>query len=133
MARPCPCGSGRAFDVCCRPLHQGALATTVEQLMRSRYSAYAVGDLDHVYRTWHPRTRPAELVQDPLLTWVSLEVLDATGTEVEFLACFTRAGRPGALDERSRFERRAGRWLYVDGDDLGADAARGRFSCRGPE
>ena len=26
--------------------------------MRSRYSAYAVGDTDYVWRTWHPRTRP---------------------------------------------------------------------------
>jgi SEC-C motif-containing protein len=87
--------------------------------MRSRYSAYAVGDLRHVFRTWHPRTRPVDLAPDPQLTWVSLEVLDATESEVEFLACFTRGATPGALHERSRFERRAGRWLYVDGDDLG--------------
>lgn len=117
VAGPCRCGSGLAYDDCCAPLHRGARARDVEQLMRSRYAAYALGDLGHVYRTWHPSTRPADLAPDPLLTWVSLEILDATDTAVEFIACFTRDGNPGALHERSRFERRAGRWLYVDGLD----------------
>jgi SEC-C motif-containing protein len=90
--------------------------------MRSRFTAYALGDLGHVDRTWHPRTRPDDLEPDPSLTWVSLEVLDVTETEVEFLARFTRAGKPGVLHERSRFERRAGRWLYVDGVDPGTGA-----------
>lgn len=87
--------------------------------MRSRYAAYALGDAGYVFRTWHPRTRPTDVVLDPEVRWVSLEVLDVTGTEVEFLACFTRVGRPGALHERSRFERRGGRWLYLDGVDPG--------------
>jgi SEC-C motif-containing protein len=91
--------------------------------MRSRYAAYAVGDLDHVFRTWHPRTRPDVLEPDPTLTWTGLRVLDVvaggredeTG-EVEFEASYDRGGTPGARRERSRFERRRGRWLYVDGD-----------------
>ena len=48
--------------------------------MRSRYAAYAVGDLDHVFRTWHPRTRPDDLSPDPDLTWTGLEILDASAT-----------------------------------------------------
>jgi SEC-C motif-containing protein len=120
---PCPCGSGAAYGVCCGPLHDGKPAETTEALMRSRYSAYAIGHVDHVFRTWHPRTRPADLSPAPDLTWLGLEVLDAvdggpqddTG-EVEFRARFrTRSGEQ-ALHERSRFERRAGRWVYVDGD-----------------
>jgi len=91
--------------------------------MRSRYSAFATGRLDHVFRTWHPRTRPADLSPAPGVTWLGLEVLravdggpsDDTGT-VEFRARFERAGVEHALHETSRFERRAGRWLYVDGD-----------------
>ena len=80
--------------------------------MRSRYSAYAVGDTDYVWRTWHPRTRPEQIEPDPSLTWTGLEILEATDDVVEFQARHDR----GALHERSRFERRAGRWFYVDGE-----------------
>ena len=91
--------------------------------MRSRYSAFATGRLDYVLRTWHPRTRPAELSPAAAMTWLGLEVLrtldggvtDDTGT-VEFRARFRSEGRNHAMQETSRFERRAGRWLYVDGD-----------------
>ncbi len=55
---PCPCGSGAVFGACCEPIHDGAPAPTAEALMRSRYSAFVVGDEDHIFRTWHPRTRP---------------------------------------------------------------------------
>lgn len=87
--------------------------------MRSRYSAYVVGDAAYVWRTWHPRTRPPEVTDDATVTWMRLEIVDRvaggvdddTG-EVEFRAHH----RYGALHERSRFARRAGRWFYVDGD-----------------
>ena len=89
--------------------------------MRSRYAAYAVGDLDHVWRTWHPRTRPDVLEPDPALTWTGLEVTDTVdggpgdeSGEVEFRATYVRHGTAGAREERSRFERRRGRWVYVD-------------------
>ena len=84
--------------------------------MRSRYAAYALGELDHVWRTWHPRTRPDTIEPDPGLTWTGLTVLDAVGDEVEFEATYDRGGAPGRLHERSRFEHRRGRWVYVDGD-----------------
>lgn len=84
--------------------------------MRSRYAAYVVGDGDHLLRTWHPRTRPADLSPDRAVRWTGLEVLDATEhgdtAQVEFRASYGG----GSLHERSRFERRGGRWLYVDGD-----------------
>jgi SEC-C motif-containing protein len=114
LTRPCPCGSGAAYDACCGPLHRGtALASTPEQLMRSRYSAYALGELDHVFRTWHPRTRPDDVTPAPGLTWTRLEVLDATGDEVEFRAHHLTSDGPGVLHERSVFELRGGRWVYV--------------------
>jgi SEC-C motif-containing protein len=122
-ARRCPCGSGAAYDTCCEPLHDGESATTAEALMRARYSAFATGRLDYVFRTWHPRTRPIDLSPAPGLTWEGLEVLrtvdggaiDDTGV-VEFRARFRSSDRKDELHETSRFERRAGRWLYVDGD-----------------
>lgn len=91
--------------------------------MRSRYAAFAVGDTDYVFRTWHPRTRPDDVSPLPGVTWLGLEVLctvgggqaDDTGT-VEFRARFRSGGGEHVLHETSRFERRAGRWVYVDGD-----------------
>ncbi|WP_309067593.1 YchJ family metal-binding protein [Microbacterium sp.] len=119
----CPCGSGRAYAACCGPLHAGArLAETPEELMRSRYSAYAKHDADYLLRTWHPRTRPqpGELVFDELLRWTGLEVTAAEGSTVDFVAIYetgaTGAPMMGALAEHARFDRRGGRWVYVDGD-----------------
>jgi len=84
--------------------------------MRSRYAAFAVGDLDHVFRTWHPRTRPDVLEPDPDLTWTGLTILGSGEDWVEFEAAYERGGVPGSRRERSRFERRRGRWVYVDGE-----------------
>lgn len=120
----CPCGSGEPFGRCCLVLHRGERrAATAEELMRSRYSAYAVGDLDYVWQTWHPRTRPAALSADGGLTWTGLQILDTvdggpgdqTG-EVEFRAHYRDGARTGTLHERSRFAVRAQRWFYLDGD-----------------
>jgi SEC-C motif-containing protein len=119
----CPCGSGTPYVACCGPLHDGAAATTAEALMRSRYAAYATGRLDYVFRTWHPRTRPVDVEPTPGLTWNGLEVLrteaggpdEETGT-VEFRASYRSVAGDHLLQEVSRFERRAGRWVYVDGD-----------------
>jgi SEC-C motif-containing protein len=98
------------------------VAATAEELMRSRYSAYAVGDLDYVWRTWHPRTRP-ETVTPSDEVWTGLQILDVVaggqGDDegvVEFRARFHRNRRSGTLHERSRFAVRARRWFYVDGE-----------------
>lgn len=91
--------------------------------MRSRYTAFTIGDRDYLLRTWHPRTRPRQLELDPDQRWLSLQVLgtaagglfDDTG-EVEFRATYRFAGRRGVLAECSRFARIDGNWIYVDGD-----------------
>lgn len=111
--------------MCCGRYHRGAAtAPTAEALMRSRYAAFARGEADYLVRTWHPRTRPDRVALDPGLSWTGLEITDTvaggeddeTG-EVAFVAGWRAAdGRGGELVERSRFARRAGRWLYVDGD-----------------
>lgn len=91
--------------------------------MRSRYSAYAVGDLDYVFRTWHPRTRPDDVFPTPGVTWCGLEIIDTVdgapgddGGIVEFVAHFETDSGRDSLHERSRFNRRANRWMYLDGD-----------------
>ncbi len=83
--------------------------------MRSRFSAYAVGDSDYVWRTWHPRTRPEQVTPDPATRWTRLEVIESVEDTVEFRAHFKGPGGNGVLHERSRFAQRAGRWFYLDG------------------
>ena len=118
--RACPCGLGDDYDSCCGRLHAGAAARTAESLMRSRYSASAVGDAGYLLRTWHPSGRPRALTLDPALAWTRLAVLetdggglfDATGT-VRFRAVYVREGKRGVLAETSRFVRQDGRWVYL--------------------
>lgn len=100
--------------------------------MRTRYCAYAVGDCDYLWRTWHPRTRP-ERIADSELVWTALEIIDVVAGgpgdesgEVEFRAHYREGHRraaargegqrSGTLHERSRFAVRARRWFYVDGE-----------------
>ncbi|MEO7980173.1 MAG: YchJ family metal-binding protein [Sporichthyaceae bacterium] len=75
----CPCGSGGSFGSCCGPVLEGTAAPTAQALMRSRYTAYAVGDPAHLFRSWHPRTRPDDVVLDVDLRWEGLEVLSVVG------------------------------------------------------
>lgn len=116
----CPCGKGR-YDVCCKPFHDGTPAPTPEQLMRSRYSAFARGLTAYLLATWHPTTRPKALVLDPEQEWLGLQVLGSTGgflaTEgtVEFRATWRQRGVTDVLHENSRFVREGDVWRYVDG------------------
>jgi SEC-C motif-containing protein len=116
----CPCGLGDDYDSCCGRLHRGATASTAEQLMRSRYSAFAVGDAKYLLRTWHPSGRPRTLELDPACQWTRLAVLetqdgglfDTTGT-VRFQALYVLDGRRHVLKETSRFVREGKRWVYL--------------------
>jgi len=111
----CPCGLGDDYESCCGRLHAGAPASTAESLMRSRYSAFAVGDAGYLLRTWHPSSRPRTLSLDPALRWTRLAVLesrygglfDTTGT-VHFRAMYVQQGQCGVLAETSKFVRQDG-------------------------
>jgi SEC-C motif-containing protein len=119
----CPCDTGRPYADCCGRWHAGAqLAPDAAVLMRSRYSAYVLGLTDYLRATWAPETCPDTPRHDqPGLRWLGLEVrrhqcVDADHAIVEFIARSKLGGRAHRLHEVSRFERRDGRWLYVDGD-----------------
>ncbi|MEV0941326.1 YchJ family protein [Micromonospora wenchangensis] len=120
--RPCPCGTGLPYADCCGPLHAGdGTAPTAQALMRSRFSAFAVGDDDYLLRSWHSTTRPRQVHLDPATRWTRLEIvdstrgglLDTTGT-VRFRAHYREAGQPGTMAEHSRFVREDGNWVYLD-------------------
>jgi SEC-C motif-containing protein len=123
---PCPCGlDGRSYRACCGVFHSSAdgrtAAPTAQLLMRSRYSAFAVGDTAYLLRSWHSRTRPQRLELDPAQRWLRLELLEAidggpfhVGGTVSFRAHWSEHGREGVLEESSRFVREGGAWVYLD-------------------
>lgn len=120
---PCPCGSGRSLGKCCGPILAGHVAApTAEALMRSRYTAFALGSVEHLTRTWDPATRPAAINIDPARKWTGLEIIDsvdgrelASSGVVEFRASWQKGRQSGQLHERSTFGRIAGCWVYVGG------------------
>lgn len=91
--------------------------------MRSRYSAYAMGNKDWLLETWHPATRRSNLELEDPVQWIGLKIVSTTAGgiedsrgEVEFIARYKIHGRAHRLHERSQFQRREGRWFYVRGD-----------------
>ena len=89
--------------------------------MRSRYSAFAVGDAAYLLATWHITTRPASLELDPAARWTGLDVLRTTGGglfeqegTVEFRAHWRSGEEAGDQHEVSRFVREDGAWRYLD-------------------
>ncbi|HEV3104187.1 MAG TPA: YchJ family protein [Trinickia sp.] len=135
--RDCPCGGaapGRSasaaaprFAACCgRYLDGSSSAPSALELMRSRYSAFVLGNEGYLRATWDASTCPAELDVDPAAAdaprWLGLqikrfEVLDEAHAIVEFIARYKQGSRGHRLHETSRFTRgEDGRWRYVDGD-----------------
>lgn len=123
----CPCGSGDVLGACCGPVLRGERrAPTAVALMRSRYTAFAVRDLEHLLRSWYPTTAPsredlaASLAEE--VRWLRLEIhassaggpFDDAGT-VEFTAISKGPGGRTVQHELSRFVREDGTWLYLDG------------------
>ncbi|MGJ8571658.1 MAG: YchJ family protein [Hoeflea sp.] len=120
----CPCGSNLAYSACCGRYHAGEPAPTAEALMRSRYAAYALGNLDYIEATC---CGPAALAFDRAeaevlqlgTQWLGLDVSrttkgrerDREGT-VSFTAHYRHKGTEQALVETSEFRRIESRWFY---------------------
>jgi len=115
----CACG-GAAYAECCgRFISRAAMPQTAVELMRSRYTAYALRDDAYLHATWHPSTRPSMPITEAGTKWLGLEVRehaqDGDAAAVEFVARYKIDGRARRLHETSRFVRQDHRWFYVDG------------------
>ncbi|MDX1505332.1 MAG: YchJ family protein [Spongiibacter sp.] len=121
----CPCGSGADYSTCCGRFHKGEWAPCPEQLMRSRYSAYVVGDADYLYHTWHPSARGEETLDQFRRSfgknnWLGLRILRAEqvkGRDLVEFAAFYRddRGKLAQLHEESVFVEEGGQWYYLEG------------------
>ena len=123
---PCPCGGGD-YDRCCGPLYRGERrARTAEQLMRSRYSAFARGEVDYLLQTHDQSESRRALRQACRQTqWLGLSILAVDGggaDDLEGTVRFEARHREGVLVETSLFQRRggalAGEWLYIRAIEL---------------
>ncbi|MEM9713265.1 MAG: YchJ family metal-binding protein [Actinomycetota bacterium] len=108
--------------MCCGAIHDGRRpALTAEELMRSRYTAFVVGDADWLRASWHPSTRPRRVHVSADDEWLGLTVLAADGGPfddegaVHYVAEVRRDAAVTRLEERSRFVRHDGSWVYLDG------------------
>ena len=118
----CPCQSKLAYSHCCQvwhaPVENQPQGPDPEALMRSRYSAYVLDLTSYLLATWHPTTRPAELILEDF-KWLGLRILrvetNAKSSVVEFIARYRQQGRAYRLHEVSRFVCQEGRWFYIDG------------------
>lgn len=123
----CPCGSQKSIDDCCGPIIEGMPAPTAEALMRSRYTAFTLKNLDYIEKTHaseirkqYNRSAALSAINDA--NWLGLEVRnvvdggedDQIGT-VEFLSNFLRDEQNFIHHELASFRKEDGNWVYVDG------------------
>ena len=125
MSEACPCGVGEYIH-CCQPLHRGErCAETAEQLMRSRYSAFAKHEIDYIERTTALGQQTA-LDMSAIAAWskanqwLKLEIvncnekLDKTHAFVEFKAHYHDGKNTEIHHELSHFVKHEGQWYFLD-------------------
>ena len=125
----CYCSSPLSFEECCFKIHQDpSKAIQPVQLMKARYSAFSVHNVDFLNQTSLSST-PLQIKDIDQIRWLHLEVIDAginclEGRDqgwVEFKAYFKEArtsmNEVGLLYEKSafRFDMSRGHWIYTDG------------------
>ncbi|MGI2171506.1 YchJ family protein [Shewanella sp. MF05960] len=133
----CPCGSQTSYQQCCLPFHSAEkVAQSPQQLMRSRYCAFVVGQFDYLISTHHPDYRQG-LTVDQLAQsnthWLGLQVLatkqlDRIG-EVTFKAWYIEDKHIDAIYENSSFVLCEGQWLYTEGKQMTTRAPERNEPC----
>ena len=119
--------SQKPYEKCCEPYHKGAFPPSAVALMRSRFSAYALGKVDYIVETTHP---DSPQIVSPLTKWKeeialfsrktrfsNLEILATTEygdcATVRFRATLFQNGVDVSFTEESFFLKIEGRWLYL--------------------
>ncbi len=128
----CPCGSEKDYEVCCEPVIKGTRkALTAEELMRSRYSAYAKGEVSFLIQSVHPRKRHSMEEKNIRAwsensKWHGLEILstekgglEETEGIVEFIAHYSQGENKVDHHEKAEFRKEDENWYFVDGKVAG--------------
>ena len=118
----CPCGSTLLFNACCQLfITQKKFPNTAEQLMRSRFSAYAIKNGQYIFETYGATQRLKQSVSDiqswaDECSWLALVVHESSESTVEFTAFYVVDNTLCELREKSNFALEQGQWRYIDGD-----------------
>ncbi|MBA2368893.1 MAG: hypothetical protein H0V82_07720 [Candidatus Protochlamydia sp.] len=129
MGSLCLCCSGKLYETCCKIFHDGILPKTALELMRSRYSAYALQKVDYVIDTTHPSNphfrQDREQWKIEILNFCQntqfedLKIMEFIDGEKEsivtFHAMLLQQGKDASFIEKSFFEKINGKWLYQNG------------------
>lgn len=130
MSLLCPCHSQKSYRQCCEPFHKETKTpANAVDLMRSRYSAYAMGLADYIISTTHPLNSSysenrdswkKQILQFSTNTkFVDLKILDFSSEEkkayVTFHAVLFQGTKDVSFKERSCFLKENGSWFYYSG------------------
>jgi len=127
----CPCNPSQEYTDCCEKVHKNILkVTTAEQLMRSRYSAFVLANINYLQISHHSSTRPSKQEKRDIekwtksVSWIKLEVLNSTKGKkvdttgiVEFKAFFMENGNMNVIHENSEFCKENKHWVYLKAVD----------------
>ncbi|MDR0229979.1 MAG: YchJ family protein [Flavobacteriaceae bacterium] len=122
VAIDCPCGSGKLYQDCCQPyIDNSECPNTSEQLMRSRYTAYALAKATYIIDTTHPRVRHTHSKKAIMQwaqenEWLELQVVKSEENRVIFKAYFKDSNQVTHCHfENSVFEKLGDKWYYLSG------------------
>ncbi|QZT38545.1 SEC-C domain-containing protein [Halosquirtibacter xylanolyticus] len=120
----CVCGKVEDYNSCCgRFISRKEKANSPEALMRSRYTAFSLGEVEYILDTERlakPNTLAGLKQWCENITYTKLEVISSKEEgekgEVRFKAYYKEGFEQTILEERSQFIKEADQWLYVSGD-----------------
>ena len=125
----CPCGSGKKYGECCEPIIKNtSKALTAESLMRARYTAYVVHEIDFIINSCEEGEGIADIDKKATedwsrnSTWNGLKIRTEKGQEgddegvVEFTADYTLKQMHDVHHEVAAFKKINGEWKYVAGN-----------------
>ncbi|NOX14489.1 MAG: hypothetical protein GXP61_00335 [Epsilonproteobacteria bacterium] len=115
----CPCGSRRKYKKCCMIFHKGANPKDALTLMKSRYSAFAIGNIDYIIKTSTFQKDFDDLkAYSDSCEFKKLEILEFKDGENEAFVTFKATIFCNHSDnnfiEKSKFVKIDNRWLYQE-------------------
>ncbi len=121
----CPCGSGKKYKECCFKFHKRSNPKNALDLMKSRYSAYAIGDANYIIKTTHKnslhyekdRKKWIDSIKDfSKSNFKKLEIIEFVDGEKEAFVKFRAYIDDYIMEENSRFIKED-KWYYIGGEN----------------
>ena len=123
MNQLCYCNSEKVFENCCQPIILGLKnATSAVECMRSRYSAYVLGEVDYLLNSTFPSQRKYYSKSEIKAwsqenTWLKLEIIVSSLDVVEFKAYYLDAANKQIIHhEKSKFKKENEFWYFYSGE-----------------